>query len=129
MYEYTTTGMKFTSYLMGSNGAGFILFPDPQHNSQQITAAIAELRNTRDLIRVRIASEDDRDMMYLREIYRQPEVRPLRWYQINTDPKLIRRERLKGTSAAEYVKNNVLPFVKETEANYLQLFGEQLYEI
>lgn len=129
MYEYTNTGMKYTSYLMGSRGAGFILFPDPEHNSQQITAAIAELRATRDLIRVRIATEDDRDFIYMREIFRQPGVPGLRWYQINTDAKLIRRERLKGTSPKKYADTYVLPFIEQTEERYRNALGDDIYEI
>jgi hypothetical protein len=129
-YEKTTNGIMYTEAIISSNGAGFILYPDEHHTSQMIKAAKAEIRFNRDVVSMRVANEDDRDDLYRTEIFRHPATRPLKWYEINADNKqLIRTERLKGTSADDYVNRYVLPFTVETKAHNLEQFGDKIFDI
>lgn len=127
--ETTTNGIRFTEEIVSINGAAFILFPEG-HSKADIKAAKREIRSQRDVVSIRVASETDRDEQYRSEIYSIPETRALRWYEINGDDyKLIRRERLKGTSPQEYVNTFVLPCVKETHEANLKEFGTKIYGI
>ena len=120
----------YTEDITSVNGASFILFPEGKHTVKMIKEAITELMNSRDVVGMRVANEDDRDDLYRTEIFRHPATRPLKWYEINADNKqLIRTERLKGTSADDYVNRYVLPFTAQTKAHNLAQFGDKIFDI
>lgn len=128
-YEKTTNGIMYTEAIISVNGAGFVLFPDRNHTPKMVKGAIAEIRQNRDVVSIRVANEDDRDELYRTEIFRHPAVRPLKWYEINADDKqLLRTERLKGTSADEYVTHFVLPFTEQTKSDNLERFGDKIFD-
>lgn len=129
-YEKTTNGIMYTEAIISSSGAGFVLFPDGAHTVKMIKEAITELIDSRDVVSMRVANEDDRDELYRTEIFRHPAVRPLKWYEINADDKqLLRTERLKGTSTDDYVTRFVLPFTKQTKSDNLERFGDKIFDI
>lgn len=119
----------YTWDIASSQGASFILFPEATHTKEQIKQAKAEIRRNQDVVSMRVADENDRDYFYKGEIFRIPATRPLKWYQIEQDDKLLRRERKKGTTPQQFVDTFVLPFVKETEAKMLAKHGEKMYGI
>lgn len=129
MKEYTGNGILYTWDLAGSAGAAFILFPDANHTKADIDTAKAWLRDNHDVVRLHVATDEDRDYLYKGEIFQQPETKPLKWYEIEQDEKIIRRERLKGTSAADFVKNIVLPNVQQTHDKLLAKHGDKIYSI
>jgi hypothetical protein len=129
-YEKTSNGIMYTEHIASSEGAGFVLFPEGTHTVKMIKDAIREIMNSRDVVSIRTANENDRDELYRTEIFRNPATRPLKWYEINADNKqLIRAERLKGTSADDYVNRYVLPFTAQTKAHNLEQFGDKIFEI
>jgi len=128
-YEKTTNGVMYTEAIISVNGAGFVLFPDRNHTPKMVKEAIAEIRQNRDVVSIRVANEDDRDELYRTEIFRHPAVRPLKWFEINADDKqLLRTERLKGTSADEYVTHFVLPFTEQAKSDNLERFGDKIFD-
>lgn len=127
--EKTSNGIMYTWDIASSQGASFILFPEATHTKEQIKQAKAEIRRNQDVVSMRVADENDRDYFYKGEIFRIPATRPLKWYQIEQDDKLLRRERKKGTTPQQFVDTFVLPFVKETEAKMLAKHGEKMYGI
>lgn len=121
---YTENGIGFSEEIVNINGAAFVLFPDDHHKLEHIEEAKQELKGDRDVVRIKVANERDRDDLYRSAIYRDPRTRSLKWYQINADDyKLIRRSRKEGTSVGEYVTRYVLPMVEKTEADNLKEFG------
>lgn len=127
MLETTSNGVPYTWELAGSEGAAFILFPEPEHTKEQVNAAIAELRFQRDVVHLRLANDDDRDHLYRREIFRMPQVRPLRWYQVYETPELIRQHRRQGTTPADYVTQFVLPNIELATTINLEKYGDKIY--
>lgn len=127
MKEYTDNGILYTWELAGPDGASFTLFPDDDHTKEQAKEAKAWLRNTRDVVHLSIADDNDRDYLYKSEYFRDPRCRPLRWYQIEQDDKLIRKERKAGTTPTQFVDRFVVPFVKETEEKHYKLYGDKMY--
>lgn len=121
------TGIPYTWDLAGSRGANFILYPTSDHSPELIAQAKNNLRVNHDVVSVHVATAEDRDRLYKEEYFRAPRTVPLRWYQIEQDEKLIRRERLKGTTPTEFVERFVLPFIKQTEAKFLETYGEHIY--
>jgi hypothetical protein len=126
MKEYTANGIMYTWELAGSEGASFMLFPEESHAPEQIKAAKQWLRDNHDVVSLHIASEEDRDDLYKTEYFRDKRTRDLKWYEIEQDPKLIRRERKKGTAPAEFVERFVLPFVEQTKKKMFEQFGEKI---
>lgn len=127
MNEYTKNGILYTWELCSSEGASFILFPSPENTQEEINAAKLEIKSDHDCVWLRVANDDDRDYLYKTAIFREPDTKPLPWYQINQDETLIRKERIKGTAPADFVKRFILPFIKETEQLFLQKHGETIY--
>lgn len=125
--EYTESGMMYTWELAGPHGAAFILFPDYTDTKLDVDRAKRELRNSRDVTSIKTANDVDRDSEYKFEYFRDPRMRDLRWYQINQDEKLIRKERLAGTSPKDFVTNHVLPFTSRTEQEFLKKSGDSIY--
>lgn len=109
MQEHTKNGIMYTWDIAGSQGASFILFPTEKNTAQEIAEAKNELRNSHDVVSLSIADENDRDYFYKGAIFRIPETKPLKWYQIEQDGKLLRRERKNGTTPEDFVKTFVLP--------------------
>lgn len=130
MTERTRNGIRYTESLAGSDGMGFILFPSDGDTPDRVAAAVQELRRERDVVALRVATPDDRDEDYVTEIFRQPAVKHLRWYEIYAGEwERIRREREAGTTAADYVERWVLPFVDDTRLANFQRFGENIYQL
>lgn len=129
MKEYTSNGIMYTWELASSEGASFILFPEEGTSKEEIEKAKQYLKNNQDVVWLKVANEDDRDYLYKSDYFRDPRTRPLKWYQIEQDEKLIRRERKKGTTPTDFVTNFVLPFIKQTEENMLEQHGENMYGI
>jgi len=127
MKEYTNNGICYTCELVSDQGAGFILFTNQDHTKEDIVLATEEIRNSRDVIWLRLATESHRDDMYKTAVFAEPGVRCLRWFEINADNKLIRQERLVGTTPAEYVDRWVLPQVEEVRARNWARFGKDMY--
>lgn len=126
MTEYTTNGIMFTEDIISINGAAFVLFPEPQHTKEQLKQAIAEIKDNRDAVSIIIANDEQRDDLYLTTIFRNPAVHHLRWYEINCDKDLIRRERVKGTPPETYISLYVLPNVEAVREANIQKYGDKM---
>lgn len=96
MEEHTKSGIPFTEEIASINGAEFVLYPEPSHTKQQIREAIAEIKDNRDVVYIKVADERDRDELYIRNIFRHPLTRPLRWYEVNISD--IREKRKQGVT-------------------------------
>ena len=127
MKEYTNNGIMYTWELAGSQGASFILFPTADNTQEQINAAKQELRNSHDVVSLRVASEEDMDDLYKTDYFRDKRVRPLKWYQIEQDEKLIRKARKAGVTIDQFVTDYVLPFTNLVEAKMLEKYGQKMY--
>ena len=123
----TSNGIPFTEDIVSSQGAAFVLFPTPQNTKEDIDKAKSEIRDQRDAVRISIANDEDLDDRYKSAYFRDPRTKELKWYQIEQDEKLIRRERKKGTTPTEFVDQFVLPFIKETEEKYRGKHGDKMY--
>ena len=124
--EFTKNGMLYTWDIVSSEGAGFILFPAPHHAKEDIEAAKREIRDNRDVVWLKIATEDDKDDLYKSDIFDHTATRPLRWYEIEADTAILRRERLRGTTPDEYVMRIVLPNIEQTRAKNITRFGDHI---
>ncbi|WP_199119908.1 hypothetical protein [Pedobacter sp. ASV28] len=124
--ETTTNGIEFTENIVSSKGAEFVLFPTKAHTAEMIRAAKQELRNSRDVVRLRMATAADRDEMYRSEIFAHPATKAFKWYEINDDADLITRERKKGTPIIGYINTYVIPYAIEMRSKNLQKFGEKI---
>lgn len=127
--EKTSNGIAYTEEVISYNGAEFILFPEAHHTPEEIEQAKQELKYSRDVTRISMATDSDRDGLYIKEIFRCPATAPLRWFQINVNPTLVRSERKKGTTPEEYVNRYVLPVIEQTHAQNLQKYGEGIYKM
>lgn len=125
--EKTSNGIEFTEQIESNRGASFILFPQKHHSKQDVENAKDEIRDNRDVVHIRTAKEKDRDDLYKSEYFRHPKVRPLKWYQIMQDSKIIRRERRKGTSIDDFVEKFVVHRTKLTEEKFRKKFGSKMY--
>jgi len=122
--QQTSNGIPYQDFTASSMGSGFILYPAPQHSPKDIKKAKAEIRANNDVVKLRVATEEDWDNLYLDAIFRHPQVKPLRWFEINQEMPLIRKERKKGTSPDEFVTNQVLPNIAQVTARNLEKFPE-----
>ena|ERR1700761_2006367 len=128
-YEKTTNGIEYTDEIASIDGASFVLYPTAEHTEAMIKSAIRELFNERDVVAMKVANARDWDERYRTEIFANPLIRSLRWYEINADDyELLRREREKGTSIADYINIYVLPLTAQTQANNLEKYGQQIFE-
>lgn len=127
--EKTSNGIWFTEDIGSIHGAYFVLFPTDKHTKEDVDAAKKEIRNNRDAIGIKLADEDDWDSIYKTLYFRIPTTKPLRWYEIEQDEKLIRSERKKGTTPAEFVTKFVLPNVEKNKAKMLEKHGKSIYEM
>lgn len=127
-YGVTSNGIPFTEEIYSSRGASFVLFPitDKQSTSEEISKAKAEIRDQRDAVSIKVAGDSELDDLYKSAYFRDARVKPLRWYQIEQDERLIRAERKKGTTPTEFVDQFVIPFVAETEKKYRKKFGDKI---
>lgn len=129
MNEYTSNGIMYTWELASSEGASFILFPSSDNTKSQISAAKTEIRRSRDVVSLKLANEEDLDYHFKSAIFREPETRKLKWYQIEQDEKVIRKARLEGINPNQFVQQYVLPNVAQTEQKMLEKFGNKIYGI
>lgn len=123
--ETTSNGIMFSEDIISINGAAFMLYPAANHTKADIDKAKRELRDQRDVVRLEIANEEDRDELYRAEIFQVPETKSLKWYEINAeDRKLLRKERKAGLTPTQYVQKYVLPFVEQTRNANFKHFGK-----
>jgi len=128
--EKTTNGITYTEAIASSEGASFILFPDKNHTLEMLAVAVKEIKQSRDVVSIRIATEEDRDEQYRTEIFINPATHTLRWYEINADDhKLLRKERKKGTTTDAYIEKYVLPCVEETRERNHKKYGDDIFKI
>lgn len=126
MEDYTSNGIAFTEEISSPDGASFILFPEAIHTTVDIKRAIAEIKYNRDVIHLHVATEEDRDRLYISKVFRNPLVHEYRWYEINVDPNLIRNERRKGTTTEDYIRSFVIPFKEHTKNSMIQKYGDEI---
>jgi len=130
MKEYTDNGVAYTYDICSSEGASFILYPNSNHSKADVKIAKAWLRRQHDVVSLSIASDEDRDQDYRAAIFRESLTKPMPWYQINADDmKVIRKERLAGTSPLEFVLKHVVGQEKDTEAKNLIRRGQKMYDL
>lgn len=129
MDKRTSNGIKYTEELVNSNGSGYILYPDPERPADQIESAIREIEDSQDVVWIRVANEEDRDNLFKSEVFQLPAVRPLRWYEINDDPTLIRQARRSEMTPEEYATKWVLPFTAQVKAAREAYFGKDLDQV
>lgn len=127
--EQTFNGIDYTADIVSARGSSIVLYPEPKHTKEQIKAAKSWLRGERDIVSIRIADEADRDNLYKTQYFRHPKVKPLKWYEINTDEATIRRERRRHTSIDTFVEAYVLPLVEQTHQHNLNLYGDSIYNL
>jgi len=127
--DKTSNGIPFSEDISSIDGASFILFPKRTHSPEEIAFAKREIRVERDVVSLKVAKEEDKDEQYKSEIFSHPETRKLKWYQIEQDENLIRRERKKGTTPNLFVLRYVLPYIKRTEKKFKKEHGESMYQI
>ncbi len=126
MTEITSNGVSYTYDIVSSQGASFILYPRPEHSDADVAVAKREIRNSRDVVSMRVASDEDLDYLYKDAYFRDPRCRDLRWFEIEQDEKVIRRERKKGTSPADFVTHFVLPFTEINKTKAIETFGPSI---
>lgn len=127
--DKTSNGISYSEEITSINGASFLLFPDENHTKQMIASAKQEIRNSRDVVSIRVASEGDRDEQFRWDIFKNPLVSKLRWYEINADDyTLIRRERLNKTASTDFIERFVLPCIADTVELNLNRFGYKIFE-
>lgn len=130
MKEYTKNGIRYTWDISSSDGADFMLFPEDKHTPEDVMLAKIEIRGERDVVTLKIATDDDRDELYRSDVFSHPQVKPLKWFQINADNyRLIRKCRKSGMSIDEYVNKHVLPCVEQIENANLEILGSAIYSL
>lgn len=129
VWDSTPNGVPFTEDTHGPHGAAFVVYPLPYHTEEDIKKAKQWLRNQKDVVSLKIASDYEWDDIYKSAYFRDPRVRPLKWYQIEQDEKLIRKERKKGTTPKEFVDKFVLPHIGRTEDRMRGEHGEKIYQM
>jgi|GEM_PF-1787494 len=127
--EYTSNGIMYLDDIVSSTGAVFTLFPEEPHTKEDILMAVNEIQNNRDMVSWRVATENDRDQLYITMIFRSPLIRTFRWYEISVPLELIRSERFKGTTAEQYIQKCVLDFRQRTKDENVAKYGEKIFEI
>ena len=123
----TDNGVMYGEGGLSPSGQAFILFPDQEHTKEDINLAKADLRRKFDVTTIKVASEDDWDYLYKGAYFKDQRLRPLRWYQIEQSPYIIRRERLKQTPPWEFVEKFVLPYVEKVERENAQTSKGRIY--
>jgi hypothetical protein len=127
--DKTSNGISFSEEIASINGASFLLFPDEIHTKEMIDKAKKEIRDSRDVVSIRVANDRDRDEQYRWDIFKNPLVRKLRWYEINADDyTLIRKERLNGTQTQDYIERYVLPCIADTVQTNFDRIGYKIFE-
>lgn len=127
--EQTSNGISYQDFIESVHGSTIILYPSEDKSKSEIDKAKRELRGERDVVKMRVADDWDLDDLYKTAIFRDERVKTLKWYQVEQDEKLIRKERKKGTTPQEFVTDIVLPNVKETEKKYKKEYGKSIYEM
>lgn len=128
MLEFTDKGVAYTWSLAGPNGAFFIVFPDSSLNEEDIKEAISYLHDSRDVVSIRIATDADRDELFKAGYFRDSRCRPLRWYEIEQDPVLIRTAREAKMTPEDFVSKYVIPRVNEVRNRNIAKFGKDIVD-
>jgi hypothetical protein len=127
--EYTSNGIMYLDDIVSSTGAVFKLFTGVPPTKEDILMAVIEIQNNRDMGSWQVATENDRDQLYITMIFRNPLIRAFRWYEINVPAELIRSERRKGTTVEQYIQKYVLDFRQKTKDENEAKYGEKIFEI
>ena len=75
---------------------------------------------------MRVANDSDLDQHFIKNVFRVPATKSLRWYEIEQDEAIVRAERKKGTNPFQYVQNIVLPNKEATKQKYIAKYGESI---
>lgn len=127
--EYTSNGIMYLEDIVSSSGATFTVFADKQRPREDILAAVNEIKNNRDMVSWKVATENDRDQLYITMIFRNPLIRSCRWYEINVPAQLIREERRKCTTTEQYIQKYVLDFRQRTKDESIAKYGQKILEM
>lgn len=127
--EQTSNGIPFTDSQSGIHGSAFILYPEPHHTKADIEKAKSEIKHQRDVVSIKVASDDDRDYNFKGAYFLDPRISDWKWYQIEQDDYIIRKGRKEGLTPSQFVDKYVLPFKKETEQKYKKQYGEHIHQM
>lgn len=128
-WDSTTNGVPFTEDIVSHKGAEFVIYPLPFHTDEDIKNAKGWIRSNRDAVKISVADANDWDELYKSAYFKDPRTRDLKWYQIEQDEKLIRRERKKGTTPSVFVDQFVLPRIDKTEIAFRKKHGDKMYQM
>ena len=98
-------GVKYEAETVRPFGEVFVLFPEPFHTKEDIAEAKEELRETRKVHYMRIATQDDWDSLYKSQILGAIGKLPFKWQEF---AKFIRKERKVGTTPEQFVRKYVI---------------------
>ncbi|WP_130855631.1 hypothetical protein [Olivibacter jilunii] len=120
-------GIEYRADDGGGNRIKFILFPHKFHTKDDIQSARKQLQEMLVTKNIRMARPDDWDNLYIEKVFRL--CSDLQWYEIHIDRKIIRRERIKGTSIEEYKKSYILPKVEAEKKRNYSKYGFALFQL
>lgn len=126
-HSQTPNGVFYTENTHGPHGAEFILFPLPNQTFDDMQKAKAFIYRQKDVVKLRVANETDWDDRFKAAYFRDPRVKPLKWYQVHQDDKIIRKQRHKGLTPTEFVDQFVLPNIGKTEDEMRAKYGTKIY--
>ena len=105
--EYTKNAVAFTWSLCGPGGAAFVLYPNENQGKAEIKKAINDLRNSRDVVSLRIADKNDRFELYRAAIFCDELTRHLKYYEF--DEPAIKKAYRENLTPREAVEKYILP--------------------
>ena len=102
--EITKSGIPYTWSLVSTEGIEVILFPELNHTKHNIFQSKMELTLERDIVRMRVATLDDKIEQFWSEVFKiADKTYNLHWSQITNDYKSLRKSVLNNISPEEYV--------------------------
>jgi len=123
LIETTSNGIEYSYTLAGPEGADFILYPTALHSKNAINAAKLELKNSRDVVNLKIANRIDIIDRYKSEIFRDPRLKKLKWYEIKSDDiTLYNSYFIHRMNVNEYVEQIVLPNIELAKKENIKNF-------
>lgn len=123
----TPNGIFYKEQDLFPDGVSFVLFAPAETPADDLLQAKAFLRDTRDVVGIKVAKEADWIDQYRREFFCDPRVRDLKWYQVNDDNQLVRAAVRQGLSPADYVTTWVIPCSAYAESKNMSEFGSVIY--
>ena len=106
--EYTSNRILYSDETISSNRAAFTLFPEKEHTAEAIFGAVSEIRNNPDMASWQLATEYDRDQLYITMIFRNALIRLFSRYEINVPAELIPKKGTKELRQSSIYKNMYL---------------------